>query len=447
MAPSFEQFCQPMSRRLLLRFIYLLSLQIVCSKYDRTNDLFDFYAGNPLGLRVFSVLKTVISPMPPMQLPSSLHVIYAGDCADFDEDMRAWPISMFSYQCLRNDEDIDTCRYSLQADDRDLDFVRDTSCANAIISRSEVVAVSSSSNAPDQGVTRILLIPFHCGCHDTLHPVRVAMQVLYEFERRHGAFPALIFAFNCDVPGSISLISSRIDAQLRRDLPFIADHASPWLMLSGHCDWAAQDLGILESNQPAKNHHTGNCSEQGIQSHPNALATIFDAQMLRLLSPCCMHAIEPKLSLSPSNGSVIYCDVPFPMKFSWLHHSELQPLAFSHRFNAGILEFRSRYLTTENTFRLQLSQETTTVLLKCSDVDPHAPLLVPLEVYFESFSTSDDVDGDKYKLSYTLATPCSMPLAHIPAQHLAALRDAAIFTWDESDGSTRPPPVLHVCSA
>jgi hypothetical protein len=114
-----------MARRFLCVSIILLSLHNVGGKYDRTNDLHDFYASNPQGLPVFSVLKALMSPSP---VPPSLHVVYVGDCADFadeDERLRSLPKTVISYQCLHNDEDVDTCRYSLQADDRDLDFVRD----------------------------------------------------------------------------------------------------------------------------------------------------------------------------------------------------------------------------------------------------------------------------------------------------------------------------------
>jgi hypothetical protein len=68
--------------------------------------------------------------------------------------------------------------------------------------------------------------------------------------------------------------------------------------------------------------------------------------------------------------------------------------------------------------------------------------LVHLEANFEVFSTNDDFDGENYNLLYTLATPCSMPPAQIPDHIRAALHDAAVFTWNETN-SIRPP-ILHV---
>ena len=453
-----------MPRRSLFGCILLLSLHIVCGKYNRTNDLYDFYASNPQGVQVFSLLNAIMSPLLP---PSSLHVIYVGDCADFvDEAMEFWSMTVISYRCLTNDEDIDTCRYSLHADDRDLDFVRDVrrstlffihclsvtfeqaSCVDAITSRSEVFNVSPSPNTPESSAIHIILIPVFCGCHDVIHLGNVAMlQLQNELQRSiFGVFPVLVFAFNCEIPSSVSLLSSRIDSQLRKNYPVLVqnDDAASWTMLFGHFGWAVKDFDVLESKLPAGSGHTENCREQGIQRHPNVLATVFDAQTLRFFSA--FSPFPPSLSLTPPNGSVIYCDVPFSLQFSWLHHSVLQPLASSHRFNAGILEFRSLYLTTEATFRLQLSQEVTAGMLRCSDILPHAPLLVPLEGHFESFSTVDDADGGDYQLFYTLATPCSLPNAQIPDQYRAALFDAAIFTWDESNDSSQPPE-LHVSAS
>jgi hypothetical protein len=313
------------------------------------------------------------------------------------------------------------------------------SCANAVASRSEVVNVSPASNAPDQTAFRILVIPFPCGFHDTLHAVRVTTLLLNEFGRSSSLFSAFVFAFNCEVPSSVHLLASKLDSQLRSDYsPLIVERASPWAMFTGHCEFAINDSDLSEFKSAAHG-HTGNCSERGVQGRPNVLVTVADAQILRFLSPCCLRAVAPKLSLSPSNGSVIYCDVPFPLQFSWLHHSELQPSAHSHRFNAGILEFKSPYLTTEATFSLQLLQKNTMGVLQCSHILPNAPLMLLLEGHFESYSIIDDVDGDNYTLFYTLATPCSMPHAQIPDRLRAALHDAAIFTWDESDGSTQPP--------
>jgi hypothetical protein len=411
-----------------------------------------------------------MSPLPP---PSSLHVIYVGDCADFvDDAVQSWSVTAVSYRCLTNDEDIDTCRYSLHADDRDLDFVRDVrrssaffilclsvtfkqaNCVDAMTSRSEVVNVSPSPNTPDSSAIRVLLIPVHCGCHDVMHLGNVAMlQLRNEFQRSiFGVFPVLVFAFNCEIPSSVSLLSSHIDSQLRKNYPSFVqnDDAAPWTILIGHCGWAVKDVkdfDVLDSKLTAHGGGlTENSSEQEIQRHPNVLATVFDAQTLRFFSPCCLSAPTPSLSLTPPNGSVIYCDVPFSLQFSWLHHSVLQPLASSHRFNAGILEFRSPYLTSQAVFRLQLSPEVTAGMLRCSDILPHAPLLVPLEGHFESFSTVDDVDGGDYQLFYTLATPCSLPNAQIPDQYRAALFDAAIFTWDESNDKSETPK-LHVCAS
>ena len=68
--------------------------------------------------------------------------------------------------------------------------------------------------------------------------------------------------------------------------------------------------------------------------------------------------------------------------------------------------------------------------------------MVPLEANFESFSADDDFDGINYSLLFTLATPCSMPPSHIPDHIRAALHDAAVFTWDETNSTQ--PPVLHV---
>jgi len=423
--------------RFLHGWFFLISLHIISGKYDRTNDLFDFYAGSPQGLPVVAFLKAVFKTP---SFPPSLHVIYVGDCADFvAEDVgQILMIGIVSYQCLLSDEDVDTCRYSLQADDRDLDFVRDGSCSRAIASRSQVVEVSPSSNIPQQSATSILLIPFHCGCNDFLHPSRVIMQLLQDLGSV--ALSGMVFGFNCKNPDFVSLLSDEIDAQLRIREPFFADHGAPWTMQIGHCDWTGSDLHSPNSKLPASP-HTGNCSGKG---SPNVLVTVFDTQMLLRLSPCFMSAISPKVSLSPRNGSVIYCDTPFPFFSSWLHHSKLQPLEISHRFNAGTLEFRSPYLTWSPSVLLQFSQEGTTVLFKCSDILPSAPLLVHLEANFELFSTIDDLDGGNLTFLYTLATPCAMPYAQISDHYRTALHHAAIFTWDESNSIQ--PPVLRVCA-
>jgi hypothetical protein len=417
--------------RFLLGWLFLISLHIVSGKYDRTNDLYDFYAGNPQGLPIVPFLKAVFkSPF----FPPSLHVIYVGDCADFvAEDVgQILMIGIVSYQCLLSDEDVDTCRYSLQADDRDLDFVRDGSCSHAIASRSQVVEVLPSSNMPEQSATSILLIPFHCGCNDFLHPSRVIMQLLQNLDSV--ALSGMVFGFNCKNPDFVSLLSDDIDAQLRTRIPFFVDHGAPWTMRIGQCDCTGSDLHSPNSKLPASP-HTGKYSG-------NVVVTVFDTQMLPRLSPCFTSAISPKVSLSPRNGSVIYCDTPFPFFSSWLHHSKLQPLEISHRFNAGILEFRSPYLTSSPSILLQFSQESTTVLFKCSDILPSAPLLVHLEANFELFSTIDDLDGGNLTFLYTLATPCAMPYAQIPHHYRTALLHAAIFTWDESNSTQ--PPVLHV---
>jgi hypothetical protein len=429
--------------RLLAAFILLLSLQIIFGKYDRTNDLFDFYASNPQGLRVFSFLKAVLSPI---SLPASLHIIYVGDCADiWSEDLLAWSTVLLSYQCLINDEDIDTCRYSLQADDRDLDFVRDSNCANAI-SQSQTVHVSPLSSSLGQSAVNMLLIPFHCGCHDVLHPLRISMQILNDSLRRLGLLPALIYAFNCNVTSTMSLLASSIEASWRSQntLPHFSDVAASWLMLSGHCDWKAGGFNLLESEVSEHDHNFDNGGYIKPGYH-NVLATVFEPQTLRHFSPGCISALAPKLSFVPANGSVIYCDVPFHSQFIWFYNSELQLHAKINSADSGILDFKSPYLTTVSAFLLQRSQEIPKLVLPCSDIVPTAPLVVPLEANFELFSTNDvDVDyGYNYKLVYALATPCSLPLDQIPSHLRAALHDAAIFTWHESNGSTIPP-VLQV---
>ena len=423
------------SRWFVCGCLMLLSLHIICGKYARTDDLFDFYAGNPQGLHVFSLLKAVVLPS---LSPPALHIIYVGDCADlFAEDTtESWLTAAISYQCLINDEDIDTCRYSLQADDRDLDYVRDNSCANAVLSRSQVVNPSPSLAVPVQSVPSIILIPFHCGCHDFAHPLQVATELLTSSSE----LQALVFAFNCKNPNSISLLSARIDTNLRKLHPFLYDDAAPWTTLIGHCDWNIRNFDLLEAKMPTQV-PGGNCSKESTLNQQNVLAVAFGMQMLPHLSPC-LSALNPQLSLSPLNGSIIYCDVPFPVKFSWLHHSAWQPLAHSHRFNAGILDFKGAHLGLTTSVRLGLSGQHETVLLKCSDVLPSAPLLVHLDANFEVFSTNDDFDGENYNLLYTLATPCSMPPAQIPDHIRAALHDAAIFTWNETN-SIRPP-ILHV---
>jgi hypothetical protein len=422
--------------------MFLLLLNIIWGKYDRMNDLFDFYAGNPQGLPVFSFLNAVLSPT---AFPSSFHIIYVGDCADIlpEEWLKSWPMVFVSYQCLVNDEDVDTCRFSLQADDRDLDFVRDASCANAI-SQSQNFQVSPASRSPDQSAINILLIPLHCGCHDIFHLSRIAMQFLGNFQQRLGSLPALIFASNCDITSSISMLASSIEAKLRSPgaHPNHVDHAASWIMQSGHCDWNVRNFSSLESKLP-EHDYAGNYSKHGIRGYQNVLATVFDPQTLRHLSSSCLSPLPPKVSLVPPNGSVIYCDVPFDLQFMWFHDSELQPQATSNHFDAGILHFSSPYLANEPSFRLQRSQGFATVLLLCSNILPDAPLMVHLEANFESFSTVDGVDGDTFTFLYTLATPCSMPVDLIPGHLAAALRDAAIFTWDESNGSSHPP-VLQV---
>jgi hypothetical protein len=424
--------------QLFLAFFLFISLHIVSGKYDRTNDLYDFYAGNPQGLPVVAFLEAVFK-LP--SFPPSLHVIYVGDCADFvaEDAGQILSIGIVSYQCLDSDEDVDTCRYSLQADDRDLDFMRDSSCSNAIVSRSQVVEVLPSSNVPEQSATSILLLPFHCGCNDFLHPSRVTMQLLQDLDRSGVTLSGMVFGFNCKNPDFVSLFSDEIDTQLRIREPFFVDHGAPWTMRIGQCDWTGRDLHSPDSKLPASP-RTENCSGKG---SPNVLVTVFDIQMLTRLSSCFTSAVSPKVSLHPRNGSAMYCDTPLPFLSSWLHHSKLQPLASSHRFNAGILEFRSPYLTSSPSFLLQFSQESTTVLLKCSDILPSAPLLVHLEASFELFSTIDDLDGGNLTFLYTLATPCAMPHAQIPYHYRTALHDAAIFTWDESNSSIQPP-VLRV---
>ncbi len=428
--------------RFLIGCIFLFSLHVICGKYDRSNDLFDYYAGNPQGLSVFSFLNAVLSPI---SLPSSLHIIYVGDCADFlSEDLLpSWSIALISYQCLVNDEDIDTCRYSLQADDRDLDFVRDSNCVKAI-SQSQIFYVSPSSSSFGHSVVNILLIPFHCGCHDVLHPFRITMLLFNDSLRSLGSLPVLIFAFNCDSSNTISLLATSIEAELRSQSTH-PNNAASWLMLSGHCDWNFGNFFSPESKLP-EHGRTGNYGEHGIRDHSNVLAAVFDEPTLRLFSSSCISALAPKLTLVPPNGSVIYCDVPFHSQFIWYFNSQLQPHAKSNSADAGILDFRSPYLTNAPAFRLQFTQEIPTVTLSCSDILPSAPLMVPLEVNFESFS-SDDVDGadgDNHKFLYTLATPCSLPFDQIPGHLRAALHDAAIFNWDESNGSNEPP-VLQVC--
>jgi hypothetical protein len=371
--------------------------------------------------------------------------VYVGDCADILADDVPQPSAAFSFQCLHNDEDVDTCRYSLQADDRDLDYQRDRSCASALSFNTQTVTFSASSDVVDERAESILLLPFHCGCHDVLHAAHLAVSLLLDIQRRSGKHPTTFFAFNCPNSDSISLLSARIDMQLRDVNPHADGHAAPYAFLSGYCDWNARGPDLPECNSPV-NGVSGSCDRRGARDHQNVLALVFDSGILQHLSPRCLLAVTPKLLLSPPNGSIIYCDVPFSLQFSWLHHSALQPQAHSHRFDAGLLDFTSSYLTGSAAFRLQLSGEAALVVFKCSDIVPGAPLMITVEADFESFSSADDTDGDSYKILYTLATPCALPLALMPLHIRSALHDAAIFTWLDSNSSTQPPYLQVRCN-
>jgi hypothetical protein len=72
--------------------------------------------------------------------------------------------------------------------------------------------------------------------------------------------------------------------------------------------------------------------------------------------------------------------------------------------------------------------------------------MITVEADFESFSSADDTDGDSYKVLYTLATPCALPLALMPLHIRSALHDAAIFTWLDSNSSTQPPYLQVRCN-
>jgi hypothetical protein len=77
--------------------------------------------------------------------------------------------------------------------------------------------------------------------------LHVANQLLYGWYRSSGEIPALFFAFNCENPSSVSLLSTRIDMELRKMHPFLLDDAATWTMVSGHCDSNISIFDLLES--------------------------------------------------------------------------------------------------------------------------------------------------------------------------------------------------------